>query len=96
MKFTVSAGLPKSEASIIIDADLEGIDQNSILKYFMEARRRGLWRVGLYIVTRKLSAGEVLDKLRPVLKSDYLMSVTVWVLRSMDEVKRVIGVDVYG
>ena len=96
MEFIVSMGSKNGEASVIIDADSESIDANAILECFKEARRRGLWRVGLYVVTRRLSAGDVLGMLRPVLKGDYLMSVTVWVLHDMDEVRRVLGVDVYG
>ncbi len=76
--------------------DPNEIDSERVNELVKEALSRGCRRVSIYVVTSDLTAGQVLEALRPVIKGHIYPSMSVWVLdeetlKSVEE-----EVNVYG
>lgn len=77
--------------------DPDEIDSERVNDLVKEALSKGCRRVSIYVVAPGLTAGQVLDALRPVIKGHIYPSMSVWVLDE-ETLKKVEGeeVNVYG
>ncbi|GEM_PF-6219260 len=74
----------KQEVIVVTEDELAKVEES-----VKRALASGAFRIGLVVVARRRSRGEIIGSLRTVLKGNIFPSISLWIVQSQDEVERI-------
>ncbi len=74
----------KQEVIIVTEDELDRVESK-----VREALANGVFRIGIVVVAQHSKRGEIIGRLRTVLKGSIFPSISLWIVSSRDEAERI-------